>query len=268
MGDSRLDAPVLGFDSSTGLGSVALSVDGAVVARRFLTRQGAHAAALIPAVQEVLEEAGLAPRGLGAILVGQGPGSFTGVRVAAATAKGLAAAAGADVWPISSLLAAAASAGVAFTDQVAEWVQRLPGSRGSQAMTGEWPESGPGWDRPVAVLFDARGERLYAGVFRFRPTGWDEILPPMACTLSEFLDLPEDSLPEGTVISGDGALRHRDRIDARGFEVAAPPLGVPTAEGLLRLARLGRAALASPADPHWAPTYLRGSSAVPIDQRK
>ena len=78
-----------------------------VLARGVMTRQAGHASRLIPTIEEVLEDAGVDRDEIAGVLVGAGPGSFTGVRVAAATAKGLHRSLGVPVWGISSLRAAA-----------------------------------------------------------------------------------------------------------------------------------------------------------------
>ncbi len=107
---STFDRPLLAFDTGTDVLSVALRLaDG-----RVLSRSGPGGAAasssLIPTVMELLAEAGIAPAALGAIVFGQGPGSFTGLRTACAVAQGLAYGAGVNVVPVPSLLAVAEDA--------------------------------------------------------------------------------------------------------------------------------------------------------------
>lgn len=70
---------------------------------------GEHAERLLPMVQEVLDRAGIARTGLSAIAFGQGPGGFTGLRVACGVAQGLSYALGLPAVPVPSLLAAAAA---------------------------------------------------------------------------------------------------------------------------------------------------------------
>jgi hypothetical protein len=63
------------------------------------------------------------------------------------------------------------------------------------------------------------------------------------------------------VFCGNGALRHRKRIESAGLPVSPPPSGIPTAEGLIRLVTLTPDArpLADPG--RWEPDYLKPSSA-------
>ena len=108
---------------------------------------------------------------LAGIVVGSGPGSFTGVRVAAATAKGLTEGCGVPVWTYSSLAAAAASEGVWLP---AGWSGPAGWRKVQEDREVEAPEPGT----PCYVLFDARGERVYAGCFRVGSSSVDILVPP------------------------------------------------------------------------------------------
>lgn len=102
---------VLALDASVGGASVALLRDGAVLGEATLPRQGA-AEGLAPAVDALLREGGVRVSALQAIVVGMGPGSFTGVRVAAALANGLSHGSGVPVRLVSSLALVVAGAGL------------------------------------------------------------------------------------------------------------------------------------------------------------
>lgn len=92
----------LALDASAGPASVALFVDGALVQERRIDRKGS-AELLAPTVAEVLRDAGVVARDVTDVIVGAGPGSFTGLRVAAALAKGLARGSGAQLHAVASL---------------------------------------------------------------------------------------------------------------------------------------------------------------------
>lgn len=96
------DAPILALDASAGGASVALLRGTTVLDEATLARQGS-AESLAPAITAILGRAALPVSALGAIVVGMGPGSFTGLRVSAALAAGLAHGAGIPVRLVSSL---------------------------------------------------------------------------------------------------------------------------------------------------------------------
>jgi tRNA threonylcarbamoyladenosine biosynthesis protein TsaB len=217
---------LLALETSGSLGSVALAVGGEVVARRMLDEPREHASRLIPAVAGVLDEAGVARRALGGVVVGAGPGSFTGVRVAAAAGKGLVHALGIPLWAVSSLEAAAL------------------GERGDE------PSS-------LVVLFDARGRRLFVGAYDWSGGALRARQLPRFATLDQVLQDPDLA---GAPLAGEGALRHRIELEARGRAVLEPPAGVPTADALIR--RVLDGGVAAVADPGgWEPDYLRATGA-------
>lgn len=226
-------APWLAFDTSGAEGSVAVgrvSVSGAsgpeVLARAVIEQRMEQAARLVPAIDEALRTAGVGRAQLAGIVVGEGPGSFTGVRVAAATAKGLAHALGLPLRAVSSLAAAAltpAGAGVRY------------------------------------VLFDARGDRVYGACYGVGRAGLQELVPPHPGTLRDVL---AGDVPGGAVFMGDGARRHRAAIEGAGYVVEAEFGGRTLAEGLLEHVNLHPGA--APCDPFsWEPAYVRASSAEP-----
>jgi len=97
---------LLAFETSSRTGSVALHVDGAVRQEMIATPRE-QTERLLPLTARLLNGAGLELRDLDAIAFGRGPGSFTGLRIAAAVAQGLGLATGLPLLPVSSLAATA-----------------------------------------------------------------------------------------------------------------------------------------------------------------
>ena len=99
---------LLALDTATEACSAAIFRDG-VVDERYEVMGRGHAGRLLPMADELLRAAGMAVTDLDAIAFGRGPGGFTGLRIAAGVAQGLAAGIGKPVLPVSDLAALAAA---------------------------------------------------------------------------------------------------------------------------------------------------------------
>ena len=98
---------LLAIDTTEAACSAALLLDGAVMAR-FEVAPRRHSALILPMMEDLLRAGGVQLGELDALAFARGPGSFTGVRIAAAIAQGAAFGAGLPVVPVSSLQALAA----------------------------------------------------------------------------------------------------------------------------------------------------------------
>ena len=98
---------VLGIDSSAGPASAALVEDGRLLGEFYIHTKQTHSQTLLPMVQELLACAGRSCGDLEGIAVSHGPGSFTGVRIGVACAKGIAFAGGFPCAGVSTLEAIA-----------------------------------------------------------------------------------------------------------------------------------------------------------------
>ena len=236
---------VVGIETSWRLGSLALAVNGSVAARRFLTKPSAHAAGLIPALREMLDEVGAGVVDVAGVVVGAGPGSFTGVRVGAAAAKGLAASLGVPLYATSSLRAAS------FTVESLGAEAALPAPF---AAAGPNPKASPpplrGEERELRyVLLDARHGRVYGACYDVGADGPLEVVAPHGGTILHVLNRRP---PRGTVFVGDGAVAHSALIRAAGYTWRPFPAGVPVADAALLCCSWVPVDVA-----HWEPAYLR-----------
>jgi tRNA threonylcarbamoyladenosine biosynthesis protein TsaB len=104
--------PLLVFDTSTLKGGVAVFRDDQLLSRLVWNRDVSHGELLTPALQRMVEDAGLKMRDLTRIAIGNGPGSFTGVRIAVNAARALGYALGLElgVYDTSEILAAGVTA--------------------------------------------------------------------------------------------------------------------------------------------------------------
>jgi len=158
---------LLAFDTATEVCTAALWLDGEV--RERLERRSQHSEHLLPMIDALLKEAGVGLRQLDAIAFGRGPGSFTGLRIGAGIAQGLALGAGLPLVPVSSLATLAQGIGAervlaAFDARMQQvyWGAYWRNSKGLvEPMQAEvvadpvavpfpeghgWVGGGPGWD--------------------------------------------------------------------------------------------------------------------------
>jgi tRNA threonylcarbamoyladenosine biosynthesis protein TsaB len=154
--------PVLAFDFGSRAATAAVAADGALRASVESERE-ARDADLLRLVESCLERAGVGARELGGVVALAGPGSFTGLRVACATALGLGAALGVPAagWPTLAALAFA-----------------VP----------------PGSGRILAVVDALRGE-WFAQRFDRGPDGASELEPPRLLAV-------DDEVPEAALVVG------------------------------------------------------------------
>jgi tRNA threonylcarbamoyladenosine biosynthesis protein TsaB len=219
---------LLAFDTSTETLSIAVSAGEGAPLREHTAAGGPQASAtLIPAIERLLAEAGLSLAQLDAIAFGRGPGSFTGLRTAAAVAQGLGFGAGVPVLPIDTLLA------------VAEEARAQAGA-----------------ERVVALL-DARMDEVYFAVYEHRDGHWITHVAPA-------LGRPETVLvPAGFALAGNALDLHASRLPADAPRVAA----LPSARALLRLAPAALAAAGSHAPAQALPLYIRDKVAQTTEER-
>jgi len=219
---------ILALDTSMGACSAAvLRSDGGALrldARQEGMARG-HAEALMPMVAEVLAAACIAARDLDLIAATEGPGSFTGVRIAIAAARGLALATGAKLYGTDSLTVMA-----------------------RDALVGDLSPKGP-----FAVAVDARRGMIYLGIYAEageRRAGPLLVSPDDAAHL-----LPNDltlAVGSGAALLAESCARQGRRI-----ETALPELQ-PSAASLAKIALEARATV-----PILRPLYLRPADARP-----
>lgn len=171
---------LLALDTSTDACTAAVWVDGAVHEQFEFAQQSAR---ILPMVDSVLAEAGLALSQLDALAFGRGPGSFTGLRIAAGVVQGLAFGADLPVVPVSSLAALAqgqnaARVLAAFDARIQQvywgvYVRKADGIvelQGEEGVYGpgqvplpegaDWIGAGSGWDQYTDALLTHLGTRV------------------------------------------------------------------------------------------------------------
>lgn len=216
---------ILAIETSTLTASVALLSNNQLVFERE-SGVNAHSEVLLPIIDESLEVGGITLGDLSTIAIGAGPGSFTGLRIGMATAKGLCFASGISLTPVSSLAALA-----------------LDGYLGSEP-----------WDQSMVAVLDARRREVFAGVFR--RSGDTVVAVSEECVLppSQLGDwLRQQGATENLALVGDGAIKYAELLAPIGT-LLHDARATPSAHAVARLA-LGH----KPVDvlASAAPSYVR-----------
>jgi tRNA threonylcarbamoyladenosine biosynthesis protein TsaB len=225
---------ILAIDTSAELASTAL-----LVGDRVLSRESSgvhtHSHAILPLVQSLLQEAGIALAQCDAIAFGSGPGSFTGVRTACGIVQGLAFGANVPVIPVVTLLAMAQKCRI-----------------DSGAVN-------------VLAVLDARMGEVYWAQYRYAD-GWQTVIAPTLSTADAVT-------PQGqVVVCGNGLTAYAEAFEQSGLRAHSHPhlypLIMPHA---VQVAELGRIAFALdqtlPARDA-QPLYLRNKVALTTAERK
>ncbi|MCR5748504.1 MAG: tRNA (adenosine(37)-N6)-threonylcarbamoyltransferase complex dimerization subunit type 1 TsaB [Lachnospiraceae bacterium] len=171
---------ILAIDSSGLAASVAVLCDEVLRAEFSVCNKLTHSETLMPMVDKVINASGISLKDMDLIAVAEGPGSFTGLRIGAATAKGLAESVGCPL------------IGVPTVDALAQNISLFSGL--------------------IVPLMDARRNETYTGLYTFEKDELKVLRPQCAVPLVEIL---EDINSRGidTVFLGDGVEVFKDKIE-------------------------------------------------------
>ncbi len=170
---------ILAIDSSGLAASAAVLSDDTIKAEFSVCNKLTHSETLMPMIDEVIKASGLMLSDMDAIAVTEGPGSFTGLRIGSATAKGLAEAIDKPV------------IGVPTVDALAQNMA--------------------GFDGNIVPLMDARRNETYTGIYTFKKDELAILREQCAVPLADIL---EDAVQrnERTVFLGDGVRVFEEQI--------------------------------------------------------
>jgi tRNA threonylcarbamoyladenosine biosynthesis protein TsaB len=168
---------ILGIETSTKTGSVAVISGDAVIAQYSLNIEVTHSERLMSTVDRVLKDIGIAIADMDGFAVAIGPGSFTGLRIGLAAIKGLAFATGKPVAAVPTLKALA-------------W--NLPHA-----------------SHPVCPLLDARKNEVYAALYQYEGLRLVQLMPEATIPLAEIAD----RVPGTVLFTGEASRLYQQAIE-------------------------------------------------------
>ena len=228
---------ILALETSAKAVSAAVTEDGKVLCSGYQDTGLTHSRTLMPIVEHILQNTGLSVSDMDTIAVAAGPGSFTGIRIGVAAAKGLAFAVDKPTVGVSTLAAMARN--VAFADGL------------------------------VICAMDARRNQIYNALFEAKSGQLTRLTPDRAIALAELAEeLKHDPRPKPVV--GDGAALCSGFLTEAGVEcrIAPPHLRMQNAMSVAleaeEMAAAGKLVSAQALEP----VYLRPAQADRLKQKK
>ena len=162
---------ILAIESSGLVASAAIVTEDTLLAEYTVNFKKTHSQTLLPMVEEIVSMVGMELKEIDAIAVSAGPGSFTGLRIGSATAKGLGLARGKPIIPVPTTHGIAAN---------------LYGAEGI-----------------ICPLMDARRNQVYTGLYRYNKSGFVVVEEQMAVLIDEIIE-KVNALGEPVTYLGDG----------------------------------------------------------------
>ncbi|MCR5509134.1 MAG: tRNA (adenosine(37)-N6)-threonylcarbamoyltransferase complex dimerization subunit type 1 TsaB [Lachnospiraceae bacterium] len=172
---------ILAIDSSSLTATVAILEDDRLTAEYTVTNKKTHSQTLVPMLEEIRKMAGLELDKTDAIAVTSGPGSFTGLRIGSATAKGIGLALDKPIIAVPTLEVLAMNA---------------------------W-----GTDMIVCPIMDARREQVYTGIYRFKDGRLETLTKGCAIAVTGLCAMLEETDGDKVLFLGDGVPVYRELID-------------------------------------------------------
>ena len=218
---------LLAFETSAKAASVALFEDGKLLAEQYQNTGLTHSQTLLVMAQDMLKQCSLTAKDVEAVAVANGPGSFTGVRIGVAAAKGFAWGGELPIYGVSTLEAMARGLGI--------------------------------YEGYICCAMDARRSQVYNALFYVNQGAFSRVTPDRAIALED-LKKELKMLEKPIFLVGDGSILCYNTLSED-----VPSLILPPEERMhQRAVGVGLAALAQgkPDDPATlTPEYLRLSQA-------
>ena len=181
---------ILAFETSAKAGSVALMEEGKLLGENYCNTGLTHSQTLLKMAEDLLASCGYTPQDVGAVAVAAGPGSFTGVRIGVAAAKGYAWGSQLPCCGVSTLEAMALSLGV--------------------------------WDGYVVGVMDARRSQVYTSTFLAEKGNLTRITEDRAISLQE-LGNELKILSKPVFLVGDGSILCYNTLKEQVNSLVLPP---------------------------------------------
>lgn len=171
---------ILAIDSSSMVATVAITTDGILNAEYTINHKKTHSQTLLPMIAEIVKMIEIDMDSIDAVAITGGPGSYTGLRIGSATAKGIGLALNKPIINVPTIDA------LAYNLYSSQYV--------------------------ICPIMDARRGQVYTGIYKFEETEMKTIKPQCIMMIDELIK-ELDTIKESVMFLGDGVDVHKQLID-------------------------------------------------------
>ena len=171
---------ILAIDSSSMVATVAITTDGILNAEYTINHKKTHSQTLLPMIAEIVKMIEIDMDSIDAVAITGGPGSYTGLRIGSATAKGIGLALNKPIINVPTMDA------LAYNLYSSQYV--------------------------ICPIMDARRGQVYTGIYKFEETEMKTIKPQCIMMIDELIK-ELDTIKESVMFLGDGVDVHKQLID-------------------------------------------------------
>ena len=171
---------ILAIDSSSMVATVAITTDGILNAEYTINHKKTHSQTLLPMIAEIVKMIEIDMDSIDAVAITGGPGSYTGLRIGSATAKGIGFALNKPIINVPTMDA------LAYNLYSSQYV--------------------------ICPIMDARRGQVYTGIYKFEETEMKTIKPQCIMMIDELIK-ELDTIKEPVMFLGDGVDVHKQLID-------------------------------------------------------
>lgn len=190
---------ILGIESAGLTASCAISEDDRLLCEYLLNHKKTHSEKLMPLIIKALEDREIKLSDIDVIAISKGPGSYTGLRIGAAVAKGLA-----QAISLSRANSTKTSCDKATsTDDMP--IAAIPTM---QALAANIFDN----SRYIVPILDAKAGRIYSGIYKWENSSLITIKEQFPADIEELIDIIKN-LDAEAVLNGDGSVNYREKLE-------------------------------------------------------
>jgi len=195
---------ILGIESAGLTASCAISEDNRLLCEYLLNHKKTHSEKLMPLIVKALEDREVKLNDIDVIAISKGPGSYTGLRIGAAIAKGLAQAINLN----RSNECKKENTQTSYDKTIGTENMPIAAVPTMQALAANVFDN----SRYIIPILDAKSGRIYSGVYKWENTSLITIKEQFAADIEELIDIIEN-LDGEAVLNGDGSVNYRENLE-------------------------------------------------------